>query len=79
MTELLTGGAVLVVGQGLALIALHLRLRAGLRVERLRGRAVLNIAQALPQGRRLYDQRADGTWLVLEHAGDGVRLGGSDE
>ncbi|MFF0366407.1 MULTISPECIES: hypothetical protein [Micromonospora] len=67
--------AAVVVGNLTALAALWIRARWRAQAEKARGDSLIAIAEALPGGGRLRDQRSDGSCITLSvptngHSGD---------
>jgi hypothetical protein len=73
------GAVVLIILQVMPLVALWLSLRWTTRHEETRARTLVAVAQSLPWGLQVEEQRADGSWLKVGWAagspgsGDGRR------
>lgn len=66
MDEVTLGGIIVAsLGASTRLLALWIRARWRVRQEEVRGDALIAIAEALPAGGRLFDQRADGSCITL--------------
>jgi hypothetical protein len=78
-SEVVVTAAVTLLGSGLSLTALWLRLRFALRAERERRRYLLTAATVLPAGSRIHEQRGDGSHLALAVGPAPCAAGGNDE